>query len=588
VRFLVLACLLVPLPARANLCQPVEVWRTGAHVETICSPLAVERGLTVLDLHDDWVPPALEGTEDDAPAYRSTYLALAQERFDDAGLDGTLAKRDRYLELYGIAPSFGVLHTRLADDDRHACHAKIDNAALAYTTERITEESAGTGRARIATAKTLRTQLERALRAKKLVDLEALAAVNTTYRRLVDRLTTVETRISAVRAVQEHLACDDLFSSPPISGAYTWQTRHAVATFQRATMHLPDGILDSDTRDALLLDSAERDFRATLRVLRTRVSAASGLIEDGTAGMGQSLVLDRELIPRATLHISGRAPLESAAGDHVSHATEVAARALGWSDARAVRAFFDARHTRHVGVELPNAPEYHSATMDLEIEIDPGDVARYRKARRDEVWRRPALTVYAIAGEQRIPLARWPTTIGGWQNENVKGDVRRRWKTSPVGPRVWRDLYVGPRWLPPDTTPDRELVRGTALARELLGPSYRAAFGVAAFVHLTEHRTADAVTYADEGIRTHGTGNLVSLANGASHGCHRLLGYNVMELANFVLAHRTVIRRGDTPTHYRRTVRAGGTFRIAIDSLGYRFELDPPLPVTVLPGRILR
>jgi hypothetical protein len=70
--------------------------------------------------------------------------------------------------------------------------------------------------------------------------------------------------------------------------------------------------------------------------------------------------------------------------------------------------------------------------------------------------------------------------------------------------------------------------------------------------------------------RTHGTGNVVSLANGVSHGCHRLLGYDVVRLANFMLAHRTYVRRGDTPTSYRRTVRFGGRFPIAIDSLGYR------------------
>lgn len=592
-RLLVLfACLLVPLPARANLCEPVDVWRTGRHVETICRPVADERRLTVLDLGDDWVPPALEASEDDAPSYRATYLALAQERFDDAELDGQLAKRDQYLELYGIVPSLGVVHARLSDDDRHACHAKVDNAALAQIREALREESDATGRTRIATARALRTRLETARQKRKLADLEALAAVNATYRRSVDRLAVLETRIGAVRSIQEHLVCDGLLPSAPVSAAYNWQTRQAVATFQRGVMSLPDGILEEDTRDALLLESRERDFRTALRVLRARVGATRGLLEDGTAGAGEATVLDRQLIPHRTLQISGRDPLDHAAPDLVSQATEAAARALDWVDARSVRAFLDAPHTRPVGVELPTLPEYHTTAMDLAIEIDPGDIPRYRYPRKNEVVRRPALTVFAIVGEKRIPLARWPTTVGGWQYENTSGGIRRRWKASPVGPRVWRDLYVGPSWLPPETTPDRELVRSaggrSTLARELLGPSYRAAFGVAAFVHVAAHGSGDKLTYSDEGIRTHGTGNLVSLANGVSHGCHRLLGHDVMKLASFVLARRTTIRHGDTPTHYRRTIQSGGTFKIAINSLGYRYELDPPISVTVLPGHVLR
>ena len=92
----------------------------------------------------------------------------------------------------------------------------------------------------------------------------------------------------------------------------------------------------------------------------------------------------------------------------------------------------------------------------------------------------------------------------------------------------------------------------------------------------------------DEGIRTHGTGNLASLTNGVSHGCHRLIGRNALRLADFVLAHRDHVPRGDTPTYYRRVVRSHGSFPVAIDSLGYRIELTPPIPVDVLPGRLHR
>jgi hypothetical protein len=230
--------------------------------------------------------------------------------------------------------------------------------------------------------------------------------------------------------------------------------------------------------------------------------------------------------------------------------------------------------------------------MELEVEIDRGDVWHDATPRRRAVARRPALILYAVADGVRIPLVRWPTTIGGWQKQKVDGAIATRWKASPTGARIWRDLYVGPSWLPPKSTPDRELVRRTngsyALAREQMGPSYRAAFGMVAFIHLVEEKQGDDVEYRDQGIRTHGTGSLVSLANGVSHGCHRLLGYDVVRLANFVLAHRAYGRRGDTTTYYRRIVRFGGRFPLAIDSLGYRIELDPPIRVNVLPGRVHR
>jgi len=233
----------------------------------------------------------------------------------------------------------------------------------------------------------------------------------------------------------------------------------------------------------------------------------------------------------------------------------------------------------HVAVALPALPAYHGPAMQLSVDIDRGSAGR-----------RPALIVYTAAGDRRIPLARWPTTVGGWQLEQGD-DLVRRWKASPVGPRIWRDLYVGPSWIPPATTPDRELVRAAggryALARELLGPSYRAAFGLIAFVHLVEERTRSGAVTWDQGIRTHGTGNLASIADGASHGCHRLLGLHVVRLAGFVIAHREHVRRGDTRTYYRRVVSHGGHFPIAIDSLGYRIELASPIPSRSCPAPCL-
>jgi hypothetical protein len=595
---LVLVVASIPRAAHGDDCDPVTAWRDGRPTGSVCRDQAPGRGLVVIDLRDDWTPsilaPAADGT---GPSYRATYLALAEERFADAGLDAELAARDRYLDLYGVAPTFTVVHARLGEQARHRCHATVDDDPLAATPQRLVEESTAEATARLATARELRRALDHERARRRLSDLGALAEIGTYYRSAVALLAAMEDRAAAIRALQAHLACDGLFAYPPIDGAYTWHTRDAVERFQRGELILPTGIVDAATLEALALDSRERAVRAALRVLRERVVAATGLIEDGTAGGSPGTVLGRTLDPEATWRVRGHAPHPDAAPDLISPATDAAARALGWRDETSIRVFFDALvamppSARVVAIPLPPLPAYHAA-MQLSVEIDRGDVYRDRTPRWREVERRPALTVFATAGDRRIALVRWPTTIGGWQKQRVDGEIAQRWKESPVGPRIWRDLYVGPSWLPPESTPDRELVRRSGdryvLAREALGPSYRAAYGMVAFMHLVEETAGDGtVTTRDQGMRTHGTGSLVSLVDGVSHGCHRLLGIHAVRLAGFVLAHRDHVRHGDTPTYYRRIVRYGGSFRVAIDSLGYRIELVPPLPVEVLPGRVHR
>lgn len=593
VRACVVAIVLaISMPVRAEDCEPIRVWSDGRAADSVCRSEAAERGLTILDLGEDWVPPVLAPEPDGTgPAYRATYLALAQERFAEAGLDGELAASDRYLELYGIEPTLEIVRRRLADEPRHRCHGAIDDAALALAPARITEEAKSDALARIATARELRTELEHDRARTELADLDALAASAPQYRRSVSRLSVLEGYVNAVRAVQAHLACDDLLEARPTDGGYTWQTSNAVERLQRSAMILPSGALDEQVRAALAQPSRERDFVTALRVLRARVIAASGLLEDGTAGQGEATVLGYSLEPEATWRVRGHEPLDGAAPDLVSEATEAAAQALGWKDASTALASLEALaagETRYVAVALPRPPAYHSSAMTLEVEIDRGDVWHDAEPRWHDAARRPALIVYARTSERRIPLARWPTTIGGWQNAQEDGDIVQKWKESPVGPRIWRDLYVGPSWLPPMSTPDRELVRrtdgGYVLAREQFGPSYRAAFGFVAFVHLRD----DQGGLDDQGIRTHGTGNLTSLAHGVSHGCHRLLGMYVVRLAGFVLAHRDHVAHGDAPTFYRRVVRYGGAFPLKIDTLGYRIELTSPIQVDVLPGRIHR
>ena len=52
------------------------------------------------------------------------------------------------------------------------------------------------------------------------------------------------------------------------------------------------------------------------------------------------------------------------------------------------------------------------------------------------------------------------------------------------------------------------------------------------------------------------------------------------------LGYRNHEVKGQEPEHYRRVVKAGGTFTAKIDTRGFMYELTPPVHVEVLAGNI--
>jgi hypothetical protein len=567
----------------------IPIWTDGRPAGAVCPDDAAARGLTIVDLTDAWTPAALSPPPGAPPlAYRATYEALASERWTGAGADADRARDDRFLELYGIEPTLSVIRTRLADLPRHACHAAIPDVAIAAMKGTAFEEPRDASNARLWRARALRGEVDRLRALHRPIAASIYAELRAT-----------ETRLAAIRAVQAHLVCDGLYDRHDVDGNYTWETSTPIEQFQRGAMVLPTGWLDADTRVAFLAGSRERDFRSALRALRERVIAATGLIEDGTAGAGMGTVVGRALEPVSTWRAKGYAPAPDAAPDLISPATDAAARALGWNDASAVLAFLDAHGPgsaapmARVAIALPPPPPWHAAVMDLSVVIDRGDVWYDPVPTSHDPQRRPALTLYVHDGARTIALVRWPTTIGGWQDEKSESaEVDKKWKESPVGKRVWHDVWVAPTWIPPDGTPDKDLVRVGVderyhLRRDVLGPGYRSAFGLVAMVHEVPIKRRGVITYDEEGIRTHGAANLSSIATGISHGCHRLLGVDALRLSGFVLAHRVHTIVGPQGTYWRRIVRMKSkTFPAAVDTRGYLVTLDPPVPVEVLPGRI--
>ncbi len=546
----------VPEAGAAPECSPsVAVFEAGMEVGRLCLADALRDGFTVVDLSDDWVPRALREPDDYVhlpQPYRATYVRLANEVFP-AGPEGDRPRRDAFLDLYGIFPSFRVVAARLLDEERHLCHAAVDQSAI-----------------------------------------QALA---TSPQPATARLTPAVT--AAFAALDQLLVCERLL---PVSARRRprWRLQGAIEAYQRKHMIVSYGVLDGETRRALVQDSRELDFRAVLRTLRARVIDATGLIEDGTALAARGTMLSRQVDGDAFYARDGHEAVEEGAPDLVSPATEAAARALGWTDAGAAADFFlrrgpDPTRQLIVALRLPPAPAYHAEHMDLRVEIDRGDVWYELPTPRRRIVHRPTLTLYArISSEEEVALIRWPTTIGGWKKElGPQGELGLRYKKSDVGKRLWRDLIVSPAWLPPPETPPRALVRSQwgpvrwLPDTDLLGPGYASAYGLVMLVHHRAAEAAGGAVWYDNGIRTHGSVNYQSILRSESHGCHRLFNHAAVQLASFLLRHRSHLAHGlmAKPFTHEFTWR-GIKLRVPIPQRGYRFELTPPVEVEVLRGTV--
>lgn len=568
-------------------CAGVAVrFAAGRETALVCPDEATEQGLTIVELDDTWTPKLFASTVDARePAFRARYLALAA--------NDSLDPDEGLVEMFGVVPSLAQVHARLSDVTRHACHARIDSAPIARLDQAYSREHETVVRSADTTRVTLAAQLERERAARHLPDLDALGAIPelaATYRTW-QRLDVIH---RGLVAVQQHLVCEGMLSASDADGTMTARTATAIGLYQRRHFLLPHEHLDAETRETFAGDSRELDFRLALRVLRERVADAAGLIEDGTAGAGPAPILGRMLDPAAMRAARGSgAPLPEAADDLIGAATELAARELGWTTIDDVGDFL-AHHSDgvRVALELPPPPAYHAAHMNLFAELDRGDVWYDDPPVTRTVARRPSLILYVDDNGTRRPLTRWATTIGGWSDvQTSRGVVERRWKESTVGPRVWRKLYAAPTWMPPRSTPDRDLLKnedGTwRLRREVFGPGPRGAFGLMLLVHERLGGRQGSTPIDGDGIRTHGSASVVSILDGNSHGCHRLYNHLAVRLASFLLRHRNHVAKGDQPVRYRRRLVHQGTFVAEVDTRGFLYELDPPVPIHVLEGTIL-
>jgi hypothetical protein len=270
----------------------------------------------------------------------------------------------------------------------------------------------------------------------------------------------------------------------------------------------------------------------------------------------------------------------------------------------------------HVAFTAPALPPYYgppasgstSPSLDLEVEIDRGDIwydfpfEEMGKPREQRRERYPHLTVLVRWKGQRIPLARWRTTIGSWRSElGEDGRVYYKYKNSDVGPRIWKQVVAAPVWVPPDSTPARDLLTKKVfdlrvgpvdvVNTDVMGPGFQSAYGMVMAIH---HKVMPGGGLFDNQIRTHGSVDYTSIARRFSHGCHRLVNARAVRLFGFVLRHRPYERLGSSPLRLKKYFQVedpnGGEprkFGYEMTTRGYYYELRPPVPVTVLEGRVM-
>ena len=586
----------LPPERRAVQVVGVEGAGVGQQLEErlVDADAARARGLTVVDLSDDWAPAVLDGA-----SYRSVFTALAADRGDGDGQPLVAGERN-YLELYGIPPALSVLRRRFLVDANRACDGAFDADTL-LAVDQIRTWGASTEHKELARHRARETRLQTARAAAGVDTVQALAdSGDARTVKDVKEHTRFEAERLAFAEVEKRLACEGLLDPRKHkTGVYDTEMRTAMLDFQQKQVVMDQADIKRSTLEALARSPLENDFLALDRVLTERAMHAAGFIEDGSVGESISN-------PAYPTYL-GADGARHRVPDLATASLEATRLALGIATVDDALAFFR-RHARDdfrwlkVPVRLPEPPEYYGRTMDLSVEIDRGDVwydfpfdaAGVRQPQPRD--RFPQLTLFVKWRGERVPLVRWRTTVGGWRAELASdGQEYYRYKGSDVGPRVWRHIVTAPVWIPPPTSPLGSMVKEKRVAGtyqrvtnyDEVGPGYLSAYGLVAAIHEEMRKGPDGVRFFDNGIRTHGSFDYPSLRGRFSHGCHRLYNLSATRLFSFVLLHRKSRVTGPVAAGYRRDFHSKGeVFEMRLPSRGYYRELEPPIPVEVLEGRI--
>lgn len=600
-------------PELPKLTQPVPLWQHGKVVREIDGALAAEQGYVLLDLGEAWTPYLFtDGVSSDGQkplpnAYRPTYLALARGEFPDDH-HGERAKNDKYLELYGILPTLHVVRDRMRGTSKLDCVAELDLTPLVEFTGIITYESNAAAKKLADDFVYLRGRVQRVMEQQHVTEPEQIdrEALEPRDKDAVTRYLQRAPEWFAVDALQHRLECEGYFKTRGkkfIRGAMDWPTHDALAELERRHRLFSFGYLGKESLSVLRIPPMQAEHEGVLRVLVERAMHSAGVLEDGSTSTLPSGAprtfkgKDGKEHPVPNLLADLRTSLIESFGLQTPEST------LAW-----LESLGDLPKDEHrfVAIDIPQLPEYYGVDMQLTLDYDRGDVwydfpfGDHGEELAQPVQRRPQVTVSVLYDDQKIPLARYGTTIGGWRSELVETQTMWKYKESPVGPRVWDEIAAAPVWLPPDSTPPNELLKKNRKKEKPedpdylvnyheTGPSYASAYGLVVAYHRTYFKRPDGriVIGLDEGIRTHGSVDYMSIMRRHSHGCHRLHNHIALRLMSFVLAHRPHQRRGQEPLGFKKPlVYEDKEYLIDIDKGGYVFTLDQPIEVNVEEGRI--
>jgi len=593
--------------AAKPMAQPVPFWEHGKAVHEVDAAVKTERDVVLVDLGEQWTPYIFteRSSPDEEPVghtYRSTYLDLAAGRFP-ADHQGARVRRDKYLELYGIMPTLGLLRERFRDTKQRDCGGKYDAEALRKYEGIIAIGNVEKSRQQAAHVSFLSSVVQGILEKHGVddvsrLDRDRLGRTEQTYVRELERMAPP---VRALRAAQARLKCEGFFEGKGkyVQGAMDFATNEALAEFERRHRIFGWGFVGKDTLKALRVAPLEGERQALLRTLTERAMHAAGFIEDGstsTLGDGKPRTFrgaDGKEHPIPNLERDLRDAIEEALG------LKTPESALAW-----LESLGDLPPHQLVALRGPVRPEYHGADMELSVTIDRGDVwyefpyDEHGKERPQPVQRRPKVTLLAEYLGQKIPLVELGTTVGGWRSEIVDGVNMWRYKGSPVGPRIWQQIVAAPVWMPPNTTPPKTLISSVPgktgkdayeVNYHEIGPSYASAYGLVAAYHLLYRQRDDGTIEVggDEGIRTHGSVDYMSIMERHSHGCHRLHNHLAVRLFSFILAHRPHRRLGPQPLGFRLPFEyEGNEYTVEIERGGYTFGLERPIFVDVQRGRV--
>lgn len=600
----------VPTEPHVPVGQAVPLWENGKVVRTIDGTTA-ERDYLVLDLGEGWTPYLFaDGTRTDgaatSSAYKPIYQALAAGEFPD-NLHGERARDDKYLELYGILPTLRLVRERMQRTASLACAQELDLEPLRAWNG--IEAYSGNGDARNAAKRfsAAKARLHALMQAQKVTAPEQVDTSQLKKREresLARHIERLPNR-AAIEAVQQRLKCEGYFAGKGryITGVIDWATHEALAEFERRHRVFSWGFIGKDSLVPLRMTPIEAEREGLLRVLTERAVEIAGVIEDGST----STLPDGG--PRTWTASNGRTePIPNL----VAALRGILVEAFGLQTPEGALSFLNqlgelpAGAQQLVAVARPALPEYYGPDMQLTLDYDRGDVwydfpyGDRGQELPQPVHRRPNVTVSVYHQGAKIPLARFGTTIGGWRSEQIEGVTMLKYKESPVGPRAIEEIVAAPVWLPPDSTPDEELVTRNRKRKRSndpeyvvnyheTGPSYASAYGLVAAYHRTYAKRADGSISLghDQGIRTHGSVDYMSIMRRHSHGCHRLHNHIALRLMSFILAHRPHERVGQESLGFKKLLTVEErNYLMDIKTGGYAFKLGSPLFVNVEEGRI--